>query len=289
MLQYNDFPLDGTIKQDIVCFHHLDKHHTSPFHRHLDHVELLLILNGDVEFFSKKVNVNLKPGDLICIPNGVWHRIYTDSSKKYERVFINIRVSTIARLSTLQTDLMRCFQHFPLGWDVNIVSLTKNEKMEFIALCHRIINYLQSEATLDYGYDLQLDILQARLLLAINSKLQRPKKIPQLVHSSRLQQLLDFIDTHLDQDLSLKELSRRFYLHPDYLNRYFHNHMGLSLHLYIKQLRTDKACRLLTNGERINQVASDCGYQNYSSFIRAFTNEMGISPGKYQRQNVNRS
>lgn len=43
---------------------------------------------------------------------------------------------------------------------------------------------------------------------------------------------------------------------------------------------------MLANGESISDTAQACGYRNYSSFIRAFTDAVGIAPGKFRKKNL---
>lgn len=283
MRHYNDFPLDGTLDQDIVCFHHRDSYHASPFHHHLNHIELFLFLGGDVEFFSKKADFRLHPGDLVIIPNGVWHRAYTRSTKTYDRLFINIKVTKIQELSTAQTHLMDCFINLPPRWDVNVIKLSQPEVDQFTNLCHQVITCLTRN---DYGKDVQLNILQAQILLLANQAASGKKVGEPHGQPSRLQQLLDYIDDNLDGNLHLNHLAKLFYLNPDYLNRYFRREIGLSLHSYIQQLRIDRARRMLLMGASITDTATACGYQNYSSFIRAFSKTVGMTPAKFRRTHV---
>lgn len=283
MRHYNDFPLDGTIDQDIVCFHHRDRHHASPFHHHIDHIELFLFLSGDVEFFSKKVNIRLHRGDLVMIPSGVWHRAYTLSDNPYERVFINIRNEKVQELSTSSTNLMDCFNQVPKGWDLSVIKLSNSELDYFVNLCHQVIALFPTH---NYGKDVQFNILQAQLLLLANQAIVGKKAGEVNSQPNRLQKLLDYIDTNLDQNLDLNHLATLMYLNPDYLNRYFRKEIGLSLHSYIKQVRLEKARRMLLTGESITDTAAACGYNNYSSFIRAFTNTVGVAPGKFRRQSL---
>ncbi|MGH3250861.1 MAG: helix-turn-helix domain-containing protein [Trebonia sp.] len=56
------------------------------------------------------------------------------------------------------------------------------------------------------------------------------------------------------------------------------------------QLRIYHALVLLADGRDITQTAYACGWANPSSFIAAFTNILGTTPGRYQtsRQNTAR-
>lgn len=280
MRHYDEFPLDGTIDQDIVCFHHLDYFHDSPFHKHDEHIELYLFLQGDVDYFTRKMSFPLSKGDLIAVPAGVWHRAYTLSKQTYERIFINIRTRKIRELSTPLTDLMACFKPKISTKDVNVIKLNKNEQTNFIGLCHQVIATMGQKG---YGIDVQLNTLQARILLMVNLAFKGRKMENVNNHPERIHKILDYIDTNLSGNLRLDAIADSFFLNPDYLNRYFRKEMGLSLHTYIKEVRLQKARYLLQNGESISETADNVGYDNYSSFIRAFTKQVGTSPSKFKK------
>lgn len=272
-------PLDGTLTKDIVCFHNRDKNHDSPFHQHSDHYELYLFVGGDATFYTKSAAYPLVPGDLIAIPNGHWHRAVTTSSAFYERVFLNINVNLVNRLSSSKTDLSKCFYLFK-DQEVSIRKLTDEQLTTYLALIHKLIASLEGDA---YGSDLNQRILITQILLLTNT-VDQVKQAPTNIIPSQLSQIIEFIDTHLRNDLSLAVLSKYFYVSPTYLNRFFKSYMGLSLHRYITEKRLTLAKELLTKGKSVTDVCNTCGFGNYSNFIRAFTRYVGVSPGKFKKR-----
>ncbi len=92
-----------------------------------------------------------------------------------------------------------------------------------------------------------------------------------------------YIQDHLDHDLSLNALSARFNLTPNYLSRYFKENTGRNLHDYISELRLGTAKQLLLNSNaRINEIASRVGYDSAHTFIRAFRRRFGATPAEYR-------
>ncbi|MEU2790360.1 AraC family transcriptional regulator [Streptomyces sp. NPDC007100] len=66
------------------------------------------------------------------------------------------------------------------------------------------------------------------------------------------------------------------------LSRLFHTELGMSFHRWRTILRVHHALVHLTNGRSVTETAMDCGWSNPSSFIDAFTELVGQTPGRYQ-------
>ena len=58
--------------------------------------------------------------------------------------------------------------------------------------------------------------------------------------------------------------------------------MGVSFYRYVTQRRLIAAKILIEKGILLEEVSRQTGFQDYSSFYRAFKNEYGISPRQYR-------
>ena len=96
------------------------------------------------------------------------------------------------------------------------------------------------------------------------------------------EKVLDYVDLHLEDDLSLERLSELFYVSKYYLAHNFKDQLGYSLHQYIIKKRL-AACRdaILMN-EKISEVCLRYGFKDYTVFYKAFKKEFGVSPKEYK-------
>ncbi|WP_379153494.1 response regulator [Paenibacillus sp. sgz5001063] len=102
---------------------------------------------------------------------------------------------------------------------------------------------------------------------------------------ANMKKLLEFIEEHYAEPLSLTELARHFHFNPSYLSSLFtaHNQEGFKEHL--NTVRTDKAAELLRAGEApISEISSMVGYGDHSYFCKVFKKYTGLSPSGYRRQ-----
>lgn len=81
---------------------------------------------------------------------------------------------------------------------------------------------------------------------------------------------------------TLAELGRAAGASERTLSRLFRSELGMSFHRWRTILRIHYAVQHLTDGVSVTVTAAACGWSNPSSFIEAFTEVVGQSPGRYQ-------
>lgn len=103
----------------------------------------------------------------------------------------------------------------------------------------------------------------------------------------RLLPALALMQEQLKDPLSIEQLAARCHLSPAHFRRVFLEAMGISPLRYLQQRRLEKACQLLLHGgDTIESISMQVGYEDASYFSHTFRRVMGLSPGKYRRQNV---
>lgn len=90
--------------------------------------------------------------------------------------------------------------------------------------------------------------------------------------------VMNYIDAHPAQSLSLDALARRFFVSKFYLCRSFRAYAGESLHSYRTRRRVEAACRLMAAGDTAASAAWKTGFSDYSTFYRACRKLYGSAP-----------
>jgi AraC family transcriptional regulator len=95
----------------------------------------------------------------------------------------------------------------------------------------------------------------------------------------------EFIDAHLDGEVSVMQLARTCGLSSHHFSRAFRRSTGMAPHQWLLQRRVDKAKQLLRSAKLpLSEVAAVCGFAHQSHFTRVFSQSVGVSPGRWQRQ-----
>lgn len=95
----------------------------------------------------------------------------------------------------------------------------------------------------------------------------------------------NYIQSHLNTDLSIDTLAANVYLSPGYLGYTFKKETGINLSNYIKEQRLEKAKELLLERNlKINQICEIVGFSHTAYFCKSFRERYGVSPGKYRKE-----
>ena len=101
----------------------------------------------------------------------------------------------------------------------------------------------------------------------------------------RLQRVRDYVEAHLDDDLSLTVLADIACLSPYHFSRSFKEATEVGPHRYVMQRRLARAKILL---RRTNQplagVAQEAGFADQSHLTQMFRREMGVTPGRFRAE-----
>lgn len=95
-----------------------------------------------------------------------------------------------------------------------------------------------------------------------------------------------YIHAHYAEDLSLENLSQRFFISSCYLSHQFRAVTGFTLTHYIQLTRLRNVQSLLISTDvPITEAALSCGFTSFSQFNRVFGQCIGVTPSQYRRMN----
>ena len=250
-------------------------------HSH-DYYEFYIFLEGQVSMQIGNKQFSLKRGNVILIPPGVPHQVQVlESQTPYRRFVFWISRDYCNRLMKESTDYGYLMQH---------VTLTGNyvycyDLLGFNALQAKVIRLLEEIHSSRFAKTAQISLCVNDLVLHLN------RSIYDMNHPLRVQKRQDFyqdiisyIETHPEEDLSLDRLAQEFYVSKYHIAHVFKENMGLSVHQYIQKKRLALCLDAMKNHMDINEACLLCGFRDYSVFYRAFRKEYGISPKEYMER-----
>ena len=136
---------------------------------------------------------------------------------------------------------------------------------------------LYDEAVAGYELALKSLFLQAVFLLLQYSEKKTPSDTR--VSSDKLKQVLDYIELHYAEPISVSELAKLCYFSEYHFMRFFKKHMNMTCVEYINNLRLEKSVELFKQGNSsILEVSLSTGFHNLSYFHRAFKKKYRMTP-----------
>ena len=102
-----------------------------------------------------------------------------------------------------------------------------------------------------------------------------------------VQRMQDYIEAHLEQEITLSHLAKESLYSPWYSRRLFQTYTGSTPAEYIRRLRLSNSARRLKNERcRVIDAALDLGFGSVDGYQRAFYKEFGCNPGEYAKHPV---
>lgn len=99
-----------------------------------------------------------------------------------------------------------------------------------------------------------------------------------------LKNVLEYIELHYSQTITLNDLAHTAGMNPKYFCRYFRSIIHQTPIEYVNMYRIEKASRMLLDTDlSVTTIGIECGFNDTSHFIRVFRKYKGMTPGQYQR------
>jgi AraC family transcriptional regulator len=112
-----------------------------------------------------------------------------------------------------------------------------------------------------------------------------PHPQPRGLSKPQLRRVTEYIEEHIDQNLSLSRLASVATVSASHLKTLFKRSTGLTVHEYVIQRRVERAKALLLRGELpVGQVALAAGFSHQSHMARWMRRVLGVTPMSVARQ-----
>ncbi|MBN2742954.1 MAG: AraC family transcriptional regulator [Marinilabiliaceae bacterium] len=107
----------------------------------------------------------------------------------------------------------------------------------------------------------------------------------------RINRALDYIEQHLEQPMTLDEISQEANFSKYHFSRIFHGMTGETPFQFINRLRLEKAASSITTHPNIplSEAGIKCGFPDPSTFSRNFKSHFGVSPTRYRSEKNEKS
>lgn len=241
--------------------------------------ELYLTLSDLPDVLLNDTVSRIPRGTLILIPPFCVHQLYHEKDVCYERYILNLDINWLENvLMSAQQELTSYLKQpdSPL-----ILSLDDTQLNNLTQIMTELIPVLENPSIeIISKFFTLLSTLDA-IIQSANLNITQPAT---LISKSQktVNEIIAFINEHLEENINLDDISSHFYLNKDYLSRLFMKHTHTSLGRYITIQRISKAQEHLRNGMTVSQVSEKMGFSSYAYFFKVFKKMTGISPSQYR-------
>ena len=245
-----------------------------------DDYEIHLVEKGEGKFVIGEREFSVKPGDLVILHSiqGNAFKPYTD---KFRLSFITFKFTTPAAGETLAR------------FNELLVEEVMPYSTEGAQEISQLFYSIQKEVSLKgKGYMFRTKLLFGALIAKImeyGSRSDNTDKWTYVGMGTRelIDRVILFLQKNYSRDIRLEELGRLVNLHPRYLCTLFRQITGSTVIEYVKDIRIEKAKRLLLyTALSITEIALDVGFGSSQYFSRVFSRSEGVDPRTYRKNGV---
>lgn len=266
----------GYLNSDFKMFHLTDQISTEfEFHYHEFH-KITIFISGNVQYFIEGKTYSLEPYDIVLVNRNDIHRVQVDPSVPYERIIVYISPGFMEAYRTDHYDLSYCFEKAKKEHS-NVLRIHALEKSSLFKVTSRLE---RSFSDTEYAGDLYRQILFLEFMIHLNRAAlkKRAEFLDTSLYNPKIVTLIQYINQHLTDPLTMDDLSARVYLSKYYMMRLFKAETGYTIGKYITYRRLLLARSLILKGVPITQACLSSGFQDYSTFSRAYKTEFQESP-----------
>ena len=104
-----------------------------------------------------------------------------------------------------------------------------------------------------------------------------------MTNSSLCVEVAEYIDRHYTEGVALADVEKAFSYSKDHIIRIFKQFYGVTPYQYLTLQRINQAKRLMcSTNHLIAEIARECGYNDMTSFYRAFVRQTGVTPSEWK-------
>lgn len=110
------------------------------------------------------------------------------------------------------------------------------------------------------------------------------KNVRNSVENPIIKKVCNYVDNHLEDDISLEQMASIVGVSSFYLSKLFKEEKGITFITFISDKRLEKSCQLLNESElSIKEITAKVGYNDQNYFSKIFKNKYGVSPKEYRK------
>ncbi|MBR6185068.1 MAG: helix-turn-helix domain-containing protein [Clostridia bacterium] len=271
----------GRGKRGYEAFHSRnDRNALSEYHCH-DFYEFYLHIHGGQYFGLDNSLYQLEPYQFFIIPPFFMHGlICSNDMKGYERAYLNVSPEVLKTLGCGQIDLDQFFRSRTARGQ-NIFRMSEEDVKKLLPWMDQLQADGDSLSALDcfQNYATLINLLS----LVCRAIPQSPALATSVISNSVIQEVLTYINSNYTQPLKMDQLAKQFGISVSYLSHEFVRFTNRSVYDYVLYRRVMLARQMMQDDLSLNTIAYQCGFNDYSNFLRMFNKLVGMSPSAYRK------
>jgi AraC-like DNA-binding protein len=261
------------------------KYYPTPWHYHPE-LEIVLVTESTGKRFIGDHITDFKPGNLALLGPNIPHT-YRNDDKYYEENSI-LRAKSIV-IHFTSASLTNDFLNLPEANMLNRLFEASAFGLEITGKTNEKVSNKLFDIVSYTGLKRWICLIEILLDIASgNTDVTRITQSPYAGYnekeSTRMCNVLNWVMINLTNSITLEDAAAVAQMNPNAFSRFFSLRTRKTFSEFIKELRLQKAAKLLIESELpVTEICFECGYNNISNFNRQFLNYYSMNPVKYKK------
>lgn len=258
----------GYLYDDFRMFHLKDDVGKQYEYHYHDFYKILICISGTVTYNIEGRSYRLKPYDIVLVNRNDIHKPVVEAGDDYERVIFYISKEYLDRHKG---------EDYELAYPFRLASQKQVNVLRFPAVTNtrlmEVVRAMEQNAKENaYAGKLYANVLFMEfMILLCRACAEYPGCFSSNVtYNQKMIDILRYINDHLSGELSVETIAEHFFISRYHMMRQFKEETGYTIHQYITEKRVLKAKGMIQAGMSATQACYACGFQNYSTFSRAY-------------------
>ncbi|XEC93290.1 AraC family transcriptional regulator [Paenibacillus tarimensis] len=257
---------------DLKGYFKMDKNHLHAYY------EIFYLLEGERVYFINDRVYTAKKGDMVVINPYDLHHTSSSDVPGCERIIIYFSPEFLPPFDDLISTVL------PFAQGSRLLRFPMKDQP---AVEQKIRDIYMECMETKTGYEACVRSTLTNLLVQIHRHLTdenlQPLEFAHPMHE-KISEVASFLSQYYQDDISLEQIAKQFYISPSYLSRIFKKITGLHFREYLLHIRIREAQkRLCETQEKTLMIAEHVGFRHISHFNTSFKKIVGMSPLQYRK------
>ena len=245
----------------------------SASHIDKDLFSIFILLDGEIDYIVEGKRIHLLPKDMLLVGNNEIHQSIFKKGLECEYVLLMVNLDFFIKHNC--TDLSDIF----FNRSDNIIRADRVIESGIYDIIKRLDGYTKEKNP-------NLVVVSSVIIeLLYNLDRQVAKTGKQHYKQEKIKDIVEYINNHLTEKISLEDIANHFYLTRQYLCRLFKQGTGFTVNKYISYKRIVLVRELHLGGIPLSLACEKAGFGDYSAFYRAYYKIMNAPP----REDISKS
>lgn len=235
--------------------------------------EIALVTCGNAEYLLGKDRFEVRENDVVFIPPNVAHAVFSPCNARLKT--LTVRISPYC--------LWEVFAEFTDERKIAALLSGKTRGKICSANVARLFSELAEAFRGRDRYDVKVAMLN--LIAEICKSVESEKALPKKTHVPEVRNAIAFIRENYGRAVLLSDMANAANMSRTRFAEAFRTVTGVTPHDFLLIARTEKAEKLIADGDlSITEIVYEAGFDNVTSFNKAFKKKNGITPSEYKKR-----